>query len=88
MQPTIHLESKPGFGRGKYPGLLSKCIVGCIFKSAGLIITRESACMLYLLIIYYFSTSWFSLPHFNLSSHISIQNLNMIYDFYFTFNIF
>jgi hypothetical protein len=20
MQPTIHLQSKPGYGRGKYPG--------------------------------------------------------------------
>jgi hypothetical protein len=33
MQPTIHLERKAGYGRGKYPALRSKCIVGCIFNS-------------------------------------------------------
>jgi hypothetical protein len=42
MQPTIHLERKAGFGRGKNPDLLPKCIVGCIFNSVGLIIARES----------------------------------------------
>jgi hypothetical protein len=42
MQPTIHLERKTGFGRGKNPALPSKCIVGCIFNSVGLIITGES----------------------------------------------
>jgi hypothetical protein len=42
MQPTIHLERTAGYGRGKYPDLRSKCIVGCIFNSVGLIITRES----------------------------------------------
>jgi hypothetical protein len=41
MQPTIHLEGKAGYGRGKYPALPSKCIVGCIFNSVGLIIIRE-----------------------------------------------
>jgi hypothetical protein len=41
IQPTIHLQSKDGYGREKYPGLLSKCIVSCIFNSVGLIITRE-----------------------------------------------
>jgi hypothetical protein len=45
MQPTIHLQSKPGFGRGKYPGLLCKCIVGCISNSVGFIITCEIPCM-------------------------------------------
>jgi hypothetical protein len=30
MQPTIHLEIKPGYFPRSYPGLLSKCIVGCI----------------------------------------------------------
>jgi hypothetical protein len=45
MQPTIHLRSKPGYGRGKYPGLLCKCIVGCIFNSVGFIITREIPCI-------------------------------------------
>jgi hypothetical protein len=41
MQPTIHLEPKAELGRGKYPALSSQCIVGCIFNSVGLIITRE-----------------------------------------------
>jgi hypothetical protein len=27
IQPTIHLQSKPGYGPEKYPGLLSKYIV-------------------------------------------------------------
>jgi hypothetical protein len=31
MQPTIHLESKAGYLPHPYPGLRSKCIVGCIF---------------------------------------------------------
>jgi hypothetical protein len=42
MQPTIHLERTAGHGRGKYTALRSKCIVGFIFNSVGLIITRES----------------------------------------------
>jgi hypothetical protein len=33
MQPTIHLQSRPGYYRRPYPGLLCKCIVGCIFNS-------------------------------------------------------
>jgi hypothetical protein len=34
MQPTIHLERKAGYRRGKYPILPFKCIVGCcIIKS-------------------------------------------------------
>jgi hypothetical protein len=41
MQPTIHLERNAGYGRGKYPALLSRCVVGCIFNSVGRIITRE-----------------------------------------------
>jgi hypothetical protein len=45
MQPTIHLQSKLGHGREKFPGLLRKCIVGCIFNSVGLIITREIPCI-------------------------------------------
>jgi hypothetical protein len=45
MQPTIHLRNKPGYGRGKYPGLRCKCIVGCIFYSVGVIITREIPCI-------------------------------------------
>jgi hypothetical protein len=44
MQPTIHLRGKAGYLRRPYLGLRSKCIVGCIFKSLGLIITRESPC--------------------------------------------
>jgi hypothetical protein len=44
MQPTIHLEGKAGYGRGKYPALPSQCIVGCIFNSIGLIINRTSPC--------------------------------------------
>jgi hypothetical protein len=41
MQPTIHLEGKAGYLLHPYPGLRSKCIVGCIFLSIlfGLIIT-------------------------------------------------
>jgi hypothetical protein len=48
MQPTIHLERKAGYGRGKYPALPSKCIVGCIFNSVGVTITCESLCILHL----------------------------------------
>jgi hypothetical protein len=39
MQPTIHLQNKPGYFQCRYPGLLCKCIVGCIFNSVALIIT-------------------------------------------------
>jgi hypothetical protein len=42
MQPTIHMQSKPGYGRRQNPGLLCKCIVCCIFNSVGLIITRNT----------------------------------------------
>jgi hypothetical protein len=45
MYPTIQLEGKIGYGHGKYPALASKCIVGCIFNSVGLIITREIPCI-------------------------------------------
>jgi hypothetical protein len=48
MQPTIHLERKVGYRRGKYPALPSKCIVGCIFNSVGVIITCESLCISHL----------------------------------------
>jgi hypothetical protein len=44
MQPTIHLEHKAGYLPCPYPDLLYKCIVGCIFNSVGLIITREIPC--------------------------------------------
>jgi hypothetical protein len=44
MQPTIHLQSKPGDYPPPNPALLSKCIVGCIFSSVGLIITGEISC--------------------------------------------
>jgi hypothetical protein len=30
------------YGRGQYPGLQSQCIVGYIFNSVGLIITRKT----------------------------------------------
>jgi hypothetical protein len=46
MQPTIHLERKAGDGRGKCPALRSKCIVGCIFNSFGLIVARELPCVI------------------------------------------
>jgi hypothetical protein len=46
MQPTIQLQSKPEYGREKYPGLPYKCIVGCIFNSVWLIITREITCII------------------------------------------
>jgi hypothetical protein len=49
MQPTIHLEGKAGYLPRLNPVLRSKCIVGCIFNSVGLIITRESPCMLLIL---------------------------------------
>jgi hypothetical protein len=42
MQPTIHLERKAGYGRGKYSALPCKCIVGCIFNAVWFIITCES----------------------------------------------
>jgi hypothetical protein len=42
IQPKIHLERKAGYRRGKYRALHSKCIVGCIFNSIGLITNRES----------------------------------------------
>jgi hypothetical protein len=45
MQPTIHLEGKAGYLPRLYPALRSKCIVGCILNSVGLIITRESLCI-------------------------------------------
>jgi hypothetical protein len=38
MQPTIHLERKAEYGRSKYQALPSRCIVGCIFNSVGLVI--------------------------------------------------
>jgi hypothetical protein len=41
MQPTIHWHCKPGLCLRPYSALISKCIVGCIFNSVGLIITRE-----------------------------------------------
>jgi hypothetical protein len=44
MQPTIHLQNKPGHGRGEQPDLLCKCIGGFIFNSVGLIIVREIPC--------------------------------------------
>jgi hypothetical protein len=45
MQPTKHLESKPEYFPRSCPGLLSKCIVGCLFNAIGLIITYKlSAC--------------------------------------------
>jgi hypothetical protein len=43
MQPTIHLQSKPGYC--PYPALLWKCIVGCIVNS----VTRKIPCMIYCL---------------------------------------
>jgi hypothetical protein len=43
MQPTIHLQSKPGYC--PYPALLWKCIVGCIVNS----VTREIPCMIFCL---------------------------------------
>jgi hypothetical protein len=46
MQPTIHLESKPGYGRGKYPGLFSKCIMGWLhFQILQAPIIREIPCI-------------------------------------------
>jgi hypothetical protein len=45
MQPTIHLEGKAGYLPRPYTALRSKCIVGCIFNSVRLIITRESLCI-------------------------------------------
>jgi hypothetical protein len=42
MQPTIHLE---GYLMRPDPALPSICIVGCIFNSVRLIITREIPCI-------------------------------------------
>jgi hypothetical protein len=52
MQPTIHLQNKPGYCRRPCPGSLCKCIVGCVFKSVRLVITREILCILSLVIIH------------------------------------
>jgi hypothetical protein len=41
MQPKIHLEGKAGY----LPYIRCKFIVGCIFNSVELIITRESPCI-------------------------------------------
>jgi hypothetical protein len=40
MQPTIHLVRKARYGHGINPALRTKCIVGCIFNSAGHVVTR------------------------------------------------
>jgi hypothetical protein len=45
MQPTIHLERNAEYLPRPCQALRSKCIVGCIFNSVGLIITGESPCM-------------------------------------------
>jgi hypothetical protein len=45
QQPTIHLKGKIGYLPRPYPALRSKCIVGCIFNSAGLIIALEMPCI-------------------------------------------
>jgi hypothetical protein len=42
MKPTIHLERKAVYLPRPCPAVRSKCIVGCIFSSVGLIITGES----------------------------------------------
>jgi hypothetical protein len=43
MQPTIHLEGKAGFYRVHIQLYVPNvCVVGCIFNSVGLIITRDS----------------------------------------------
>jgi hypothetical protein len=42
MQSKIHSERKAGYECGKYRALRSKCVVGCIFNSIGLITNRES----------------------------------------------
>jgi hypothetical protein len=47
LQPTIHLESKPGSFPRPYPGLLSKCILGYIFNSVRVIISYHSRNTLY-----------------------------------------
>jgi hypothetical protein len=44
MQPTIHLEGKAEYS--PISSFTSKCIVGCIFNSAGFFITRESPCIM------------------------------------------
>jgi hypothetical protein len=37
---TIHLAGKAGYLPRPYPALRSKCIVGCILSSVGLMITK------------------------------------------------
>jgi hypothetical protein len=48
MQPTIHLERKAGHLPRPPPALRSKCIVGCIFNSVGLITTDKSPCIFFI----------------------------------------
>jgi hypothetical protein len=72
MQPTIHFHSKPVYEREKYPGLLSKCIVGCIYNFVGLIITREISSISRNL-----SEFWLTVPKLG-SSTIYLQDLIII----------
>jgi hypothetical protein len=53
MQPTIHLERNAGYGRGKNPALRSEMYCGLHFSSVGIIITRESPCILLSSFIYH-----------------------------------
>jgi hypothetical protein len=46
MQPTIHLQRKLDMDAKYVYALRSKCIVGCIFNSVGLSITREIPCII------------------------------------------
>jgi hypothetical protein len=45
VQPTLHRQSDPEYCLRQYPALLGRCIVGCIFGSVGLIVTREIPCI-------------------------------------------
>jgi hypothetical protein len=71
MQPTIHLERKAGFLPRPDPALRSKCIVGCILNSLGLIIT------LYIIYFHILSVTYFFLSN-NLSTDCIMHSLGMI----------
>jgi hypothetical protein len=45
-QSRIHLEGKAGYLPCSNPALRFKCIVGCIFNFAELIIIREAFCIM------------------------------------------
>jgi hypothetical protein len=47
MQPTTHLQGKPGYFSRPYSGLPRNRIAGCTLNSIGLTITRETSCIVW-----------------------------------------